>query len=207
MRTLADNVFRMNNVELIGLSKNRFIDADTQMAIAKHHYKRAHMYLMENPSLVPEARDVLFNTPGYVNKLTLIAEGHYVGQDEVYREVYKEYAHKAAVRGSWYRVHRAFINSYGGYTYGFRQLEGPQATPPDILEDFYDKYVVQNKADLIHPNATYSHSYAISYLANSIIRGLVEHKNTPTSVIVKVSCSHENEDIRKLALRELGNRG
>jgi hypothetical protein len=206
MSTLADNVFRMNNVELIGLSKNRFIDADTQMAIAKNHYKRAHMYLMENPGLVPEARDVLFNMPGYVNKLTLIAEGHYVGQDEVYREVYKEYAHKAAVRGSWYRVHRAFINSYGGYTYGFRQLEGPQATPPDILEDFYDKYVVQNKAGLI-PDGTYTHSYAMNYLANSIIRGLVEHKNTPTSVIVKVSCSHENEDIRKLALRELGNRG
>ena len=206
MGTLADNVFRMNNVELIGLSKNRFIDADTQLAIAKNHYKRAHMYLMENPSLVPEARDVLFNTPGYVNKLTLLAEGHYVGQDEVYREVYKEYAHKAAVRGSWHRVHRAFINSYGGYTYGFRQLEGPQATPPDILEDIYDKYVVQNKAGLI-PDGTYTHSYAMNYLANSITRGLVENKNTPTSVIVKVSCSHENESIRKLALRELGNRG
>jgi hypothetical protein len=202
MSTLADNVFRMNNVELIGLSKNRFIDADTQMAIAKHHYKRAHMYLMENPSLVPEARDVLFNTPGYVNKLTLLAEGHYVGQDEVYREVYKEYAHKAAVRGSWHRVHRAFINSYGGWTYGFRQLEGPQATPPDILEDIYDKYVVQNKAGLM-PDGTYAHSY----LAIGTVRGLVENKNTPTSVIVKVSCSHEDESIRKLALRELGNRG
>ena len=206
MSTLADNVFRMNNIELIGLSKNRFIDVDTQVAIAKHHYKRAHMYLMENPSLAPEARDILFGMTGYVNKMTLISEGHFVGQDEVYREVYKEHAHKAAKRGSWHRIHRAFIAGYGGFTYGFRPLDGPQATPPDILEDIYDKYVVQNKASLI-PDGIYTHSYTIDYLANSITRGLIENKNTPTSVIVKVSSSHKDEDIRKTALRELGNRG
>lgn len=206
MSTLADNVCNMNNIELIGLAKNRFIDAKTQTAIAKHHYKRAHLYLMENPNLVPEARDVLFNTPGYVNKLTLIGEGRYVGQEEVYREVYEEHAHKAARRGSWHRVHRAFISGYGGWTYGSYKLAGPETTPPDILEDIYDRYVVKKEARLI-PESIYSYSSALDYMADFISRGIIDNKNTPTSVIVKISCSHNNESIRNMALKELGNRG
>ena len=206
MSTLADNVCNMNNIELIGLAKNRFIDTDTQVAIAKHHYKRAHMYLMENPSLGPKACEILFNMPGYVNKMTLIAEGRYVGQDEVYREVYREHAHKAANRGSWHRIHRAFISGYGGWTYGSYKLAGPEATPPDILEDIYDRYVIKKEARLI-PDGVYSYSSTLDYMSDSITRGIVDNKNTPTSVIVKISCSHNNESIRNMALKELGNRG
>ena len=202
MNPLADNVYNMNNAELIGLAKNRFLDAETQVAIAKHHYKRAHMYLMENPGLAPDARDVLFKTSGYVNKLTLIAEGHYVGQDKVYREAYSDCAEKAARRGSWHRIHRAFIGGYGGWTYGSGELAGPQATPPDILEDIYDKYVVG-------PGSKIMPSYwgGSNFYTETIVRGLAQNKSTPTSVIVKISCSHNNESIRNMALKELGNRG
>ena len=115
MNPLADNVFQMTNAELIGLAKNRFLDYETQVKIALNPYKRAHMYLIENPGLCSTSRDILWSKPGYVNKFDLVSMGHYKDQPEKYHELYDNYAEKAFVRNGGYRVFRAFL---GGYSYG-----------------------------------------------------------------------------------------
>ena len=51
MSHLKQYINQMTNPELIGLAKNRFLDAEDPVAIAKHHYRRAHSYLIENSSL------------------------------------------------------------------------------------------------------------------------------------------------------------
>ena len=56
---LANNIYKMRNEEVIGLAKNRWLPANVQLAIAKHHYARAHWYLAENSGLAKEARDYL----------------------------------------------------------------------------------------------------------------------------------------------------
>ena len=35
----ANNISKMHNSEVVGLAKNRFTDAETQLAISKHWYR------------------------------------------------------------------------------------------------------------------------------------------------------------------------
>ena len=196
MTALDENVFQMTNAELIGLAKNRFIDTQTQSAIARNRYTRAHMYLVTNSGLCTEARDILWNKKGYVNKFDLVSQGHYRDQPEKYIELYNGYAKQARNRGSFWRVSRAFLGGFGqGMFYG--ALIGPKHTPGPILEDIYDNIV----ADKFTPD------FGAGYYKHSVARMIAENPSTPTSVIVKLSCSAEHEEVRKIALKELGRRG
>ena len=195
MNVLADNVFQMTNAELIGLAKNRFLDYETQDKIALNSYKRAHMYLIENPGLCSTARDILWNKPGYVNKFELISMGHYKDQPEKYHELYDNYADKAFNRGGSYRVYRAFL---GGYIYGlgYSALPGPSGTPTSILDDLYDRIKDQK-----------TRGWGYDYHTSSMARALANHPNSSTETIVKLSCSYPDQDVNKIALKELGRRG
>tara|TARA_R110001592_G_C12761037_1_gene712948 strand:- start:8 stop:598 length:591 start_codon:yes stop_codon:yes gene_type:complete len=196
MSTLANNVFQMTNAELIGLAKNRFLDAQTQEKIALNRYTRAHMYLVQNEGLSVTARDILWNKKGYVNKFDLVSQGHYRDQPEKYIELYDGYAKQATNRGSFWRVSRAFLGGIGqGMFYG--ELIGPKYTPGPILEDIYNNIV----ADKSTPE------FGAGYYKYSVSRMIAENSNTPTSVIVRLSCSAEHEGTRKIALKELGRRG
>ena len=195
MNVLADNVFQMTNAELIGLAKNRFLDYETQDKIALNPYRRAHMYLIDNPGLCSTARDILWNKKGYVNKFDLISMGHYKDQPEKYHELYDNYADKAFARNGGYRVYRAFLGGYG-YGLGYGVLPGPSGTPTSILDSLYDR-VVDEK--------TYGYGY--DYYTTSMARALAQHPNASTETIVKLSCSYPCKDINKIALIELGRRG
>lgn len=195
MNVLADNVFQMTNAELIGLAKNRFLDYETQDKIALNPYKRAHMYLIENPGLCSTTRDILWNKPGYVNKFDLISQGHYKDHPEKYHELYDNYADKAFARNGGYRVYRAFLGGYGyGLSYG--ALPGPSGTPTSILDKLYDR-VVNEK----------TRGYGYDYYTTSMARALAQHPNASTETIVKLSCSYPCQDVNKIALKELGRRG
>ena len=195
MNVLADNVFQMTNAELIGLAKNRFLDYETQDKIALNPYKRAHMYLIDNIGLCSTARDILWNKPGYVNKFDLIAMGHYKGQNEKYHELYDNYVDKAWNRGGSYRVFRAFL---GGYQYGgsYGTLTGPEGTPTSILDSLYDR--IKNEK---------TRGYGYDYYITGMARALARHPNSSTETIVKLSCSYPDQEVNKIALKELGRRG
>ena len=195
MNVLADNVFQMTNAELIGLAKNRFLDYETQDKIAMNPYRRAHMYLIENPGLCSTARDILWNKKGYVNKFDLISQGHYKDQPEKYHELYDNYADKAFARNGSYRVYRAFLGGYG-YGMGYGTLPGPSGTPTSILDKLYDR-VVNEK----------TFSYGYDYYSKSMARALAQHPNASTETIVKLSCSYPCQEVNKIALKELGRRG
>jgi len=195
MNVLADNVFQMTNAELIGLAKNRFLDYETQDKIALNPYRRAHMYLIENTGLCSTARDILWNKKGYVNKFDLISQGHYKDQPEKYHELYDNYADKAFARNGGYRVYRAFLGGYGyGLSYGV--LPGPSGTPASILDKLYDRVVNEN-----------TFSYGYDYYSKSMARALAQHPNASTETIVKLSCSYPDQEVNKIALKELGRRG
>ena len=195
MNPLADNVFQMTNAELIGLAKNRFLDYETQDKIALNPYRRAHMYLIDNPGLCSTARDILWNKPGYVNKFELISEGHYKDEPEKYHELYDNYAEKAFVRNGSYRVFHAFL---GGYSYGgsYGRLPGPAGTPTSILDSLYDRIKDEK-----------TRGYGYDYYTTSMARALANHPNTSTETIVKLSCAYPEQQVNKIALKELGRRG
>lgn len=197
MNVLADNVFQMTNAELIGLAKNRFLDYQTQDKIAMNPYKRAHMYLIENPGLCSTARDILWNKPGYVNKFDIIAQGHYRDEPEKYTELYDGYAKQATNRGSFWRVSRAFLGGSGSLGFMYGELIGPKHTPGPILEDIYNTIVAPKS----NPD------FGAGYYKYSVAMMIAKNSNTPTPVIVKLSCSAAFEEVRKIALKELGRRG
>ena len=195
MNVLADNVFQMTNAELIGLAKNRFLGYETQDKIALNPYKRAHMYLIENTGLCSTARDILWNKPGYVNKFDLVSQGHYKDQPEKYHELYDNYADKAFARNGGYRVYRAFLGGYG-YGLGYGALPGPSGTPTSILDSLYDR--IKNEK---------TRGYGYDYYTTSMARALAQHPNSSTETIVKLSCSYPDQEVNKIALKELGRRG
>jgi len=195
MNPLADNVFQMTNAELIGLAKNRFLDYETQDKIALHQYKRAHMYLIENPGLCSTARDILWSKPGYVNKFELVSMGHYKEHPEKYHELYDNYAEKAFMRNGSYRVFRAFLGGYS-YGHGYGALPGPSGTPTSILDSLYDRIVNEK-----------TRGYGYDYYTTSMARALAQHPNSSTETVVKLSCAYPCKDINRIALIELGRRG
>jgi len=190
MSQLAQNVHRMNNAELIGLAKNRFLEREAQIKIAEHPYRRAKSYLTENPGLVRSARDILWNTPGYVLKCELISFGHYSGDHnhKFYLHLYDNFASTMRQRSPW-RLYRTFVGGHGWGTQGWGPLLGPKSTPPEILEKIYEQDIKGDPHDWSRTNS---------------MRYLLENPNLPEEIVVKTSASDPNENIRTIALKRLG---
>ena len=111
MSHLKKYISHMTNPELIGLAKNRYLDEEDQVAIAKFHYRRAHNYLIENMNLKTSARDVLWDYNGYARKCDLIQYGHFINEPDKYHELYDGYAAQIRGRSPW-RISRVFLHHY-----------------------------------------------------------------------------------------------
>ena len=199
MSHLKKNIPYMTNPELIGLAKNRFLDEEDQVGIAKWHYKRAHNYLIENINLKESARDILWDYKGYVKKCELIAYGHYLNDQSRYHELYDQYADTIRSRSPW-RMSRVFLAHQRWYSHGYCTRSESTGTPGSIIEDIYKKDVLPMHRTQDHRSGYYYPS--ASYLEQAII----ENPNTPTDLIVKISASSPNEQIRFKAMQKMASR-
>ena len=201
MSHLKKNIPNMTNPELIGLAKNRYLDEEDQVAIAKFHYRRAHNYLIENVNLKPAARDVLWDYNGYARKCELITYGHFLEEQDKYHELYDGYASQMRGRSPW-RIPRVFLHHYRWHSHGVSARCENTGTPEEIIEDFYLKDVQQPRAR----SAVESYSgYYYSGPSNTE-KMIIENINTPLDLIVKISASSPEERNRILAMKAMARR-
>jgi hypothetical protein len=128
----AKNFDKMHNSEKTALAKNRFTDAETQLAIAKDWYKLAQQYLAGNPNITDAAAQELWSHRGYVLKSQLLSNGRIKLKKKEYAEVYRKYF-KNNSRSHW-RMMSAF---FGGYSYYHRTEDSTNNTPRELLEEIY----------------------------------------------------------------------
>jgi len=190
----------MTNPELIGLAKNRFLDTEDQVAIAKHHYRRAHNYLIENSSLSRSARDILWDYKGYARKCELITYGHFLEEQDKYHELYDGYAAQMRGRSPW-RLPRVFLHHYRWHSHGVSSRSQNTGTPPEIIEDIYLK-------DVQRLRATTNEAYSGYYYSgpSTTERMIIENENTPLELIVKISASSPDDRNRNLAMKTMARR-
>ena len=160
----AKNLSKMHNSEKTALAKNRFTDAETQLAIAKDWYKLAQSYLASNPNVTDEAANELWNRRGYVLKSLLLANGKKKLKKKEYGEVYRKYF-KNNRRSHW-RMMQAF---FGGYHYWGNRTESKNNTPTELLEEIY--------ADL--PEDEQMRSYTLERFIN--------HQNCSLNLALRIS--------------------
>ncbi len=184
---LINNISNMNNPELIGLAKNRFLPSDVQMAIAKNHYRRAHMYLCENTGLDKKVRDYLYSDQcnrGYVNKSTLICYGHYNDEPEKIAEFYESHGSQMYSRSPW-RANHCFLRA-NWYT------NRRSNTPSEVLNKIYDNHLAMGKRSGGHQY--YHYSYAMKDIA--------QHQNCDLPLAIKLSTCGIS-DVEKLAFDKI----
>tara|TARA_R100001244_G_scaffold104391_1_gene77424 strand:+ start:432 stop:1019 length:588 start_codon:yes stop_codon:yes gene_type:complete len=121
----------MYNSELTGLAKNRFTDAETQLAIANHDYRLAKNYLACNPKITQEAAEILWDHRGYVFKSELLRTGAIELDEQTYWDVYNKYFKKNS--RSYWRMLGAFL----GQRY-WRENHGANKTPGALLEQIFN---------------------------------------------------------------------
>lgn len=191
----------MTNPELIGLAKNRYLDEEDQVAIAQWDYRRAHNYLIENINLKPAARDVLWDYNGYARKCELISYGHFLEEQDKYHELYDGYATQMRNRSPW-RIPRVFLHHHRWYSHGVSTISDNTGTPPDIIEDIYLKDVRRQR------DSKTGDTYAGYYYSGptSTERMIIENKNTPMELIVKISASSPDDQNRNLAMKTMARR-
>jgi len=205
MSKLKHFVPSMTNPELIGLAKNRYLDEEDQVAIAKFDYRRAHNYLMENSGLQPAARDILWKYKGYARKCELLAYGHYLGEDDKYHELYDNYSDQMRNRSPW-RINRAFVRHHRWYSHGRSAGTNDTGCPPSILEDIYLKDVQRVRES---ENSNRGPQLGWRYYSsgpNVLERDIIMNPNTPLELIVKISAASEVPDNRQLAMKTMANR-
>ena len=202
MSHLKKNIPYMTNPELIGLAKNRFLDEEDQVAIAKHHYRRAHNYLIENTGLMKSARDILWDYKGYARKCELVAYGHFMGEQEKYHELYGGYATQMRNRSPW-RIPRVFLHHYRWHSHGLSSSTDQTGTPPDIIEDIYLKDVQRHRGTVRDQNRWSGYYYSGP---DSTEKMIIENANTPLELIVKISASSTNDRNRALAFKTMARR-
>lgn len=131
--SLADHINNndLRNSELNALAKVRFIDEETQLAIAKQPYRRAKMHLASNENLSEDAREELWDHRGYALKCDLVAAGHYVDDPQRYYDLFRNHSWG---RSDW-RLLRTFVRVDSWYC-----GEGAKATPSDLLTEIYHYY-------------------------------------------------------------------
>lgn len=180
---LINNISNMNNPELIGLAKNRFLPASVQMAIAKNHYRRAHIYLCENGGLNKKVRDYLYSdvcNKGYVNKSTLISYGHYNDEPEKIAEFYESHGSQMYSRSPW-RANQCFLR-------GSWYTNTRSHTPAEVLNKIFDSHLKIGKRSDNHDY--YQSSYALKDMA--------KHQNCDLPLAIKLSTCG-SADIERLA--------
>ena len=200
MSHLKNHINQMTNPELIGLAKNRFLDTEDQVAIAKHHYRRAHNYLIENSNLSRPARDVLWDYKGYARKCELIVYGHCVEEQDKYHELYDNYGDTMRSRAPW-RIPRVFLAHNRWHSHGQHVSTLQTGTPASIIEDIYKRDVLpmRGKTD----NKRYGYYYpSTRYVEHSI----VQNPNTPLELVVQISASAQDDQTRALALKTMASR-
>ena len=169
MSRLANYVDSMNNAELIGLAKNRFIDNDVQVKLAEHPYLRGRHYLSHNPSLCTEARDVLLNGKSMAVKWNMVESGNLNDKPEDIRKVWEAGKHR--FRQPW-RITYTFVTGYGG---------NKPNTPSDILEEIFHRFA---------PNQVSYDNWNGGYYAKNVPLSILEHPNCPESIAVIASASN-----------------
>jgi len=159
----------MNNKELNGLAQNRFLDEETQCAIASHKYLLCRQYLAENARLKPAARDILLAGKAVSVKWNLIRSGNLNELPDVIHSVWLETNHR--FRQPW-RV------GYTFFTGSFSTLRTPN-TPIETLKDIYLTYY--------RPRETIEdRSWRPEYWS---IR-LLDHPNLDEELALVISTSH-----------------
>ncbi len=190
---LRNNVYKMCNAEIIGLAKNRWLPTDIQLAIAKHPYRRGHIYLAENSGLSIEARDHLWSDEcnrGYTLKASLLANGHYGASDpEKYWEFYDRFSQYWG-RSPW-TISPAFFGEFwcaNGLTH---------QCPSDLLNRIYDDRFSPSRRALLEsehhhqvPNTRYQ------------LRMLAKHNRVDLELAIKLSQSGI-EEIEKAGFKKL----
>jgi len=138
--SLADHINNhdLRNHELNALAKVRFIDEETQLALAKQPYRRAKMHLASNENLCEDAREELWDHRGYALKCDLVAAGHYVDDPQRYYDLFRSVSWR---RSDW-RLLRTFVNTQGWYV-----DKGARATPSDLLAEIYHYFIETFKND------------------------------------------------------------
>ena len=200
MSHLKKYINQMTNPELIGLAKNRFLDTEDQVAIAKHHYRRAHNYLIENSSLSRAARDVLWGYRGYARKCELIAYGHCIEEQDKYHELYDNYGDTMRSRSPW-RMARVFLQHNRWYSHGRHTSTAQTGTPASIIEDIYKRDVLPLRDRNGNERSSYYYPSA-RYLEQAIVK----NPNTPLELVVQISAASDDDQTRAMALKTMANR-
>ena len=110
--SLADHINNndLRNHELNALAKVRFIDEETQLALAKQPYRRAKMHLASNENLCEAAREELWDHRGYALKCDLVAAGHYVDDPQRYYDLFRSHSWR---RSDWRLLRTLLIHRVG----------------------------------------------------------------------------------------------
>jgi len=157
----ARNLNKMTNKEQVSLAQNRFTDEETQVAIAKNHYRLAREYLANNTSVTPEAANELWKHKGYVLKCALLANGKKTLSDEEALAFYRK-NFKGRKNRSW-RMYTAFLGAYSRFG---PDRGDPSNTPGVLLEEMYEDektpeyYTIRRFVE--HPNCTLNLALRIS---------------------------------------------
>ena len=156
----ASNLQKMTNKEKVSLAQNRFTDGETQIAIAKNHYRLAREYLASNTAVTPEAANELWKHKGYVLKCALIANGKKVLSEEEATAFYRK-NFKNRKNRHW-RMTSTFLGGYRRYSEDNRCT----MTGGALLEEIYadsrksEYYTVRRIVE--HPNLTLNLALRIS---------------------------------------------
>ena len=194
--SLAKDVYRMSNRELNGLAQNRFIDEDTQVAIAVNPYLRCRQYLAENQVLGKRAIDILLAGRANSVKLNLVSVGLLNDDPEIISKVYRELPKSQL---NMWRLGNAFLRNYwrnGSVT----------NTPPDVLLAIYTQLVAEQEESSGGTSSPWGRSYYNSHWN----RALLEHQNCTEEIAVMMTHSNDfsirNQAILKISeLRKLNS--
>ena len=157
----ASNLQKMTNKEQVSLAQNRFTDGETQIAIAKNHYRLAREYLANNTSVTPEAANELWKQKGYVLKCALLANGKKVLSEEEVTAFYRK-NFKNRKNRHW-RMTSTFLGGYRRYSEDNRCTLTTGALLEEIYTDSSRKpeyYTVRRFIE--HPNLTLNLALRIS---------------------------------------------
>ncbi len=176
--SLAQHVHKMCNSELNGLARNRYIDEETQLQLAKHPYLLCRKHLAENPSITDRTVETLLAGRAISVKHNLISANRLDDRPDIIEEIY--FGSGTRFKESW-RVGTVFLR--GGW-YG-----GSPNTPLSVLNDIYDK-IIEPEAIATEASSAWASSHWGRHLAS--------HPNVDSKLAVKLSLS-KIENTRKAA--------